>query len=231
MRPRKPRKITLNRMTATSVIVAGERLLLEVRPRDGREVEADERHDRSGDDRRHEPVDPADARELHDEADGGEQDADRHDAGERRAHAGGRGRRRDRSDERERRAEVAGQLVARDQQEQERPDAREEAASSRPGSPVSTGTRNVAPNIATTCWTPMATSRASSGARPASRPRRVRRCGRCRAESRRACGAPSTLREMVLPSRYLGVGWGDDGERIRARPLGAQAVSRSSSSR
>ena len=87
MRPRNPRNSTLNRMTATSVMVRGQRLQLEVRPRDGGEVEADEGDDRAGDDRRHELVDPAEAGELHDEADGGEQDADGHDSGERRARA------------------------------------------------------------------------------------------------------------------------------------------------
>ena len=78
MRPRNPRNSTLNRMTATSVMVAGDRVQLEVVPRGGREVEADQRDDRAGHDRRHQRVDPAAVpTELHDEADDREQHARR----------------------------------------------------------------------------------------------------------------------------------------------------------
>ena len=85
MRPRNPRNSTLKRMTATSVMMRGAaaaswKLCHAARG----EVEADQRDDRAGDDRRHERVDPAGAGDLHDEADGGEQDADGDDADEGR---------------------------------------------------------------------------------------------------------------------------------------------------
>ena len=70
--------------------------------------------------------------------------------GDRRGH---------RSDHRKARAQIAGQPIAGDQQEQHGADT-ENSSVEAGGNPVSTGTRKVVPNIATTCWAPMPRVRA-----------------------------------------------------------------------
>ena len=110
--------------------------LFDVVPCTGGEVEADERDDGPRDHRRHEPVYPAGACKMHDEADGGECQArgydaalgeshlvgvDRHPGFRAVARHGGDGR-----NECEGRTEIARQLPARDEEEEDRADAGEE---------------------------------------------------------------------------------------------------------
>ncbi|AGH41073.1 outer membrane receptor protein [Bifidobacterium thermophilum RBL67] len=95
--------------------------LLEVRPHRRGEVEADDRHNRAVDHRRHDLVNPLGAGEMDKHAHQGEQQTGDHDAEacDRDALVG-RGDRRNRGDEAEGATEVAWQFVLVDEQEQRR---------------------------------------------------------------------------------------------------------------
>ena len=62
------------------------------------QVESDERHDGTGNNRRHELVDPRHTRSVHNDTDEGEQHTNSDDPGERRAGAADRDSGRDRCD-------------------------------------------------------------------------------------------------------------------------------------
>ena len=118
-------------MMTASVMRAVTGALSKLALRRGRQVQADQRHDRAGDDRRHDPVDPAGAELLHHGADDGEGRAGEHHPAERPGDPelllGGQNRR----DEREAGAEVAGHPALGDDQEQQRADAGKEQGGGR----------------------------------------------------------------------------------------------------
>ena len=92
---------------------------LEVVPHARSQVEADDGHNGTVDNRRHDDVDPLGARVMDEHADQGQQDAGDHDAEGRDSEAlVGAGHGGDRRDETEGRAQVARQHVLVDQQEQ-----------------------------------------------------------------------------------------------------------------
>ena len=93
--------------------------LLEVAPHARSQIETDDGHDGTVDDRRHDDIDPPGAGEVHEHTDQGQQQTGDHDAegcdGDALVRGGHRG---DRSDEAEGRAQIAWQYVLVDQQEQ-----------------------------------------------------------------------------------------------------------------
>ena len=97
----------------------GDRAFLDPLPRSGRQVQADERHDRARDHRRHGRVNPAHAGEVDDQADERQRCADSDDAAERVGSAQRCCHCLDRRDQRERGTQVRGQTARRDQEEQQ----------------------------------------------------------------------------------------------------------------
>ena len=102
-----------------------DRTLLHPVPRGGRQVQADERHDRARHHGRHHRVNPAYAREVNDQADERERRTHRNDAAERVGGAQGGADCLDRRDQRERGTQVRGQTARRNQEEQQGADRSE----------------------------------------------------------------------------------------------------------
>ncbi len=106
--------------------------LLEIVPHAGGQVEADDGHDGTVDDRRHDDVDPFGSGVMHQDADQRQQQTGDHDAEGRDGDALVRGGdRRDRGDESEGGSQIARQHVLVDQQEQRGRHGREEQGGGR----------------------------------------------------------------------------------------------------
>ena len=136
----------------------GPGLLVKVRERTRGEVEPDEGDDGTGDHGRHEPLDEGGAPLVDDQADDEEDGAGHEDAGQGRGDAALLLGDEDRGDEGEAASQVARQaeaLSASDRDERKiKVPMPEKKMVVFGGKPISTGTMNVAPNIASTCWKP-----------------------------------------------------------------------------